>query len=166
MTYRWSGSRALEREHHEGEALAFADWDQGRPHQRHRDPEAWAALGPCRCAGYDRFWTHQLRGAGLATTAAPITEKIWQGQVIEIASMLGWEHFHPWLSIRFSARGWPDLMCSSDRPALLCIEAEGREGQDDASAGPLARPARAVRRASQVHLWRPSDLDRGWGILR
>lgn len=38
----------------------------------------------------------------------PMTERVWQGQVVNVAKRLGWYCYHPKLS-QWSERGWPDL---------------------------------------------------------
>jgi hypothetical protein len=46
----------------------------------------------------------------VATRAAGrITEKQFTGQVVQLARMLGWRVYHPWLSVH-SAAGFPDLV--------------------------------------------------------
>jgi len=37
-----------------------------------------------------------------------MAEKVWQGQIVRVATTLGYYSYHPLLS-RFSQRGWPDL---------------------------------------------------------
>jgi hypothetical protein len=60
----------------------------------------------------------------VATRAAGrITEKQFTGQVVQLARMLGWRVYHPWLSIH-SAAGFPDLTMVRP-PRLVFAELKG-----------------------------------------
>jgi hypothetical protein len=49
-------------------------------------------------------------------------ETVWQKQIIEVATRLGWWSYHPHLS-RWSQRGWPDLsLLHRQRRRALWIE--------------------------------------------
>jgi hypothetical protein len=95
--------------------------------------------------------------------AVTITEKAWMGQVVELASVLGWEHYHPWLSIH-SARGWPDLALVRP-PRLVLAELKAEKGKvtpaQNRWLGLLGRC-----NGVEVYLWRPSDLDYVVKVLR
>jgi hypothetical protein len=89
--------------------------------------------------------------------AAPaITEKDWMGQVLELASILGWECYHPWLSIH-SPRGWPDLaLCRP--PRLILAELKSEKGKTTPAQDRWLDLLRACP-GVETYLWRPSDLD-------
>lgn len=91
------------------------------------------------------------------TTAAPasISEKAWQNQVLSVAVLYGWHHYHPFDSRR-SVSGWPDLVLVRP-PELVIAELKTEKG----------RTSRAQRLwldllaecGVEVHVWRPSDFD-------
>lgn len=85
-----------------------------------------------------------------------ISERDWQRQVTDLAALLGWKVYHPWLSIR-SERGFPDLTLV--RPPRLVFAELKRDG-----ARPTAAQSEWLDRLGRCtgvesYLWRPSDLD-------
>lgn len=92
-----------------------------------------------------------------------LTEKEWSRQVRELAELLGWAVYHPWLSIH-SPRGWPDLaLCRP--PRLILAELKTEKGKVTPAQGRwlgLLAECPGV----EAHLWRPSDLDAITGVLR
>lgn len=88
--------------------------------------------------------------------APAMTEKAFTAQVRELAELLGWKFYHPWLSIH-SPRGWPDLaLCRP--PRLVLAELKAERGTTSAAQDEwLALLARCP--GVEVHLWRPSDWD-------
>ena len=123
--------------------------------------------GPTSRPGPRSFAPHVVgslvMGRLVVVSPGPITEKEWMGQVRELASMLGWAFYHPFLSIH-SPRGWPDVaLCRP--PRLIFAELKS-------SAGKLT-PAQAEWLGLlegcpqvEVYLWRPDDLDDVTRILR
>ena len=96
--------------------------------------------------------------------AAPtITEKQWMAQVVELAGIFGWDHYHPWLSIH-SPRGWPDLaLCRPPRLVLAELKSEkGKVSEAQDRWMDLLRECAGV----EVYLWRPSDIDDVANVLR
>lgn len=98
-------------------------------------------------------------------TKAPLalTEKAWLAQVVELASMLGWEHYHPWLSVH-SPRGWPDLALVRP-PRLVLAELKSEKGKTTPAQDhwlELLGKCPGV----EVYLFRPSDLDEVVRCLR
>jgi hypothetical protein len=92
-----------------------------------------------------------------------ITEKQWMAQVVELAGILGWDHYHPWLSIH-SPRGWPDLALVRP-PRLVLAELKSEKGKTSPAQDhwiELLRECNGV----EVYLWRPSDLERVTEALR
>ena len=59
----------------------------------------------------------------IAVPLTDLTEKEWQAQVVQLARMFGWKHFHPYDSRR-SAHGYPDLTLVRDRVVFLELKAE------------------------------------------
>ncbi len=85
----------------------------------------------------------------------PETEKQWLGMVVDLAQTLGWEAYHPWLSIH-SPRGWPDLaLCRP--PRLILAELKTEKGKLTVPQERWLELLRAVP-GVEVYLWRPSDL--------
>jgi hypothetical protein len=84
------------------------------------------------------------------------SERSFQGWVLDYARLMGWEVFHPWLSIH-STSGWPDLtLCRPPRLVMAELKSErGKPTEDQARW--LERLARCN---TEVYLWRPSDRDR------
>jgi hypothetical protein len=96
-------------------------------------------------------------------TALAINEKQWMGQVVELAGILGWATYHPWLSIH-SPRGWPDLaLCRPPRLVLAELKSEkGKASDAQLRWLMLLRECDGV----EVYLWKPSDLERVTEVLR
>jgi hypothetical protein len=91
----------------------------------------------------------------VATRAAGrISEKVFTGQVVQLARMLGWRVYHPWLSVH-SAAGFPDLVLC--RPPRLIV-AELKVGRN------VPTPAQhewldALRACgAEMFVWYPEDM--------
>lgn len=88
----------------------------------------------------------------MPTLAIELSEKDWQSEVIEVAGVGGWRHYHTHDSRR-SAKGFPDLVFVRER--VLYAELKSRVG--------LLKPEQeewlqALARAGQeVYVWRPAD---------
>jgi VRR-NUC domain-containing protein len=85
-----------------------------------------------------------------------LTEREFQRQVMDLAKILGWAAYHPWLSIR-SEQGWPDLALVKP-PRIILAELKREGGRvtpaQDRWLGML-RQCPGI----EVYLWKPSDLD-------
>lgn len=80
-----------------------------------------------------------------------MTEKVWQGQIIELARrQLGWFVYHPFLS-QHSERGWPDLSLLGTR--ALWIECKTDTGELTAAQAKVIRLMRA--NDLEVYVLRP-----------
>ncbi len=97
-----------------------------------------------------------------------ITEKQWLAQVKDLASLYGYEFFHPHLSLH-SARGWPDCSLCRLNPdgtaSLLFFELKSATGK------PTADQLKWLDLLNHVPgilamLVRPSDFDLVAEILR
>lgn len=102
----------------------------------------------------------QLRRQG---PIPPLTEAQWLRQVVDLARLLGWQTFHPWLSIH-SERGWPDLALVRP-PRLILAELKTDRGKTTPAQEhwlALLRECPGVETA----LWRPSDIDQVAEVLR
>ena len=89
-----------------------------------------------------------------------MTERDFMRQVTDLAKILGWAVYHPWLSIR-SERGWPDLaLCKPPRLVLAELKRE-KAKVTPAQIEWLDRLGQCPQ--VEVYVWRPSDLD---GIAR
>jgi hypothetical protein len=100
----------------------------------------------------------------------PMSEKAFTTTVINLATMLGWRHYHTHDSRR-SDPGWPDLVLARKIPAAKLILADLVFAELKTETGKVT-PAQAdwlemLRLAGQrVYIWRPSDLERIAEILR
>ena len=83
-----------------------------------------------------------------------LTEKQWQGQIVQFAKLKGWHVYHTWMSIR-SQPGFPDLVLVRDR--VLFVEVKSETGKlTEAQQG--WQDALFSARA-EFYVWRPSDWD-------
>lgn len=112
--------------------------------------------------------------------APPLTEKLFQRQVVELAKIHGWRVYHPFLS-KWSERGFPDLTMvrardrrllfaelKADKGAISAHQAEWQEllgAVSDAAAGIPHDEVRDGRRI-EVVVWRPRDWDEIERVLR
>lgn len=82
-------------------------------------------------------------------------EATWQAQVLELAGLSGWTHFHPY-NMRRSDPGWPDLVLCRP-PELIFVELKTDRGR--------VRPEQTVwlerleACGAEVYIWRPRDFD-------
>ncbi len=104
--------------------------------------------------------------------APPVTERVFQRQVLDLAGLLGWRVYHTWLSAR-SAPGFPDLvLCRAEtdttgRPILgtgrlIFAELKSATGKPTPAQSEWLALLGAVP-GVEVYLWRPHDLE---GIAR
>src|SRR5690348_11877711 len=74
--------------------------------------------------------TTQRRAAGkhltLATIRSGITEKQFQWQIVQLARLLQWKHYHTWNSMH-SAQGFPDLVLVRER--VIYVELKSQKGE-------------------------------------
>ncbi len=95
--------------------------------------------------------------------AINITERDFQQQVIDLAKICGWEHYHTWNSYR-SDKGFPDLiLVRSPRIVIAELKSEKREATPDQLKWlDMLKECPGV----ETYLWRPSDIERVAEILR
>ena len=91
-----------------------------------------------------------------------ITEKAWLAQVIRLAEVLGWKHYHTYRSDR-SAAGFPDLVLVR-RPRVIFAELKAQRTK--ATDAQLAWLAELRACNQEVYLWRPEDAEKVARILR
>lgn len=100
------------------------------------------------------------------TATRAISEKAFQAQVVELATMLGWLHFHVFNS-RKSDEGYPDLTLVRDG-RLVYAELKTETGELSPEQivwlGELREVAR--ERGIEVYEWRPSDWEKLSEVLR
>ena len=94
-----------------------------------------------------------------------MTEREFQGQVIEVAHLLGWRvaHFRPartahgWRTpVAADGQGWPDLfMVRGNRSVAAELKSETGKLSDDQRLWLDSLEAAGV----EVHSWRPDDFD-------
>lgn len=90
-----------------------------------------------------------------------LTEAQWLKQVRQLAELLGWTFYHPWLS-RFSPRGFPDIVLCRP-PRLLFAELKTDTGRLTPDQERWIELLRACRQ--EVYVWRPSDWDEMVAVL-
>ncbi len=101
-----------------------------------------------------------MNGLGLPrqplTAKSRLTEKEFTRQVRDLAELLGWKFYHPWLSIH-SPRGFPDLaLCRP--PRLILAELKTERGQVSEAQTEWLEMLGACP-GIEVYLFRPSQLD-------
>lgn len=84
-----------------------------------------------------------------------MTEKQWMEQVIELATLYQWQHFHVYDSRR-SDPGWPDLTLARP-PDLLFAELKTDRGRLSAAQRVWIEALRDC--GQEIHVWRPRDFE-------
>ena len=83
-----------------------------------------------------------------------ITEKAWMAQIVQLAKLMGFSVYHPFLSIH-SERGFPDLTLVRER--LILVELKTEKGKLTLDQ---ERWIEMLRKANvEIYVWRPSDFD-------
>lgn len=104
-----------------------------------------------------------MRTATKKPTGLQITEKAWSAQFKELFKMLGWEGYHPFLSIH-SERGWPDWsLVNAAQGRLVFVELKTEIGKVTDKQRHWHELLRSV--GCEVYVWRPSDFDTAARIL-
>lgn len=93
----------------------------------------------------------------------PLTEAQWLRQVVDLARLLGWSAYHPWLSIH-SERGWPDLALVRP-PRLVLAELKTERGRTTPAQERWLGMLRECP-GVEVYVFRPSDIERVAEVLR
>lgn len=102
-----------------------------------------------------------------AEKAPPLTEKAFQRQVVELAKLLGWRCYHPFLS-KWSERGFPDLTLVRGQ-RLVFAELKTDHGKVSSFQAEWQGLLAEVSRGNpgvEVYLWRPADFDAIQAALR
>jgi hypothetical protein len=104
------------------------------------------------------------------TTWPKIAEKVWLGEVRQLAEVFGWRVYHPWLSIR-SEHGFPDLTLAkastgNEPGRLIFAELKSEKGKVTPKQQEWLDLLGAVGGNVEVYTWRPSDFDEAARILR
>lgn len=97
-----------------------------------------------------------------------ITEKEFLAQVKQIAIMLGWDFYHPFLS-KWSTKGFPDIVMVKDKSdgSARLIFAELKTSKGKLTADQEQWISRLSRiNTVEVYVWRPEDFDEIVKILR
>jgi VRR-NUC domain len=89
-----------------------------------------------------------------------VSEQEWQTQVVRLARLLGWRHFHPFNSRR-SPSGFPDLCLVRDR--VVFAELKTERGKPSAEQAHWIEALEAA--GAEVYVWRPSDLEQVGRVL-
>ena len=92
-----------------------------------------------------------------------ITEKFFTQQIAELAKVLDYKYYHPWLSIH-SPRGFPDI-CMVKGERLIFAELKREQGELSPYQAEWLEVLKATGKA-EVYVWRPSQLEEIVNILR
>jgi hypothetical protein len=88
------------------------------------------------------------------------TEKLFAGQVVQYARLMGWRCYHSWLSAR-SAPGYPDL-CLVRAGRLVFAELKSLTGKTTPAQDEWLGALGGVP-CVEVYVWRPDD--RSWAEI-
>lgn len=87
----------------------------------------------------------------------PLTEKLFQKQVVELAEVLGWRVYHPFLS-KWSEKGYPDLTCVSVRQnRVIFVELKRESGK--VSVHQQEWHDLLIAAGQEAYIFKPSDWD-------
>lgn len=84
-----------------------------------------------------------------------LSEKSWQEQVVQLATLYRWRHFHVYDSRR-SDPGWPDLVLAR-APELIVAELKTDRGRLRREQTHWLDLLAAC--GVETHVWRPRDFD-------
>lgn len=90
----------------------------------------------------------------MTPTLKPMSEKAWQKQVIQLATMLGFRAYHTHLS-KWSNPGWPDLVLVRER----IIYAELKTDKGKVSAEQAAWLTALAEAGQECYVWRPASFE-------
>ena len=85
-----------------------------------------------------------------------LSEKEWQGQVIELARWLNYEFIYHTFDSRHSPAGFPDLIILRDQ---IMIVAELKSEDGELTAEQYFWLLGFIEITPAVYLWKPSDFD-------
>jgi hypothetical protein len=86
-----------------------------------------------------------------------VTEKAWQAQVVELATLYGWLVYHTYDSRR-SNPGWPDLvLVRANTGEIVYAELKTDKGKTTPAQDVWLAALRAC--GQEAHVWRPCDFD-------
>ena len=100
-------------------------------------------------------------GMQLPKSVAKLSEAAWQRQVIQLATMHGWSHYHTHDS-RKSVTGFPDLVLVKD--SVIYAELKTEDGKLSPSQEAWVERLKIAEQV--VYVWRPSMLEEVMAILR
>lgn len=95
---------------------------------------------------------------------APLSEKGFQQQVIELATLCGWLVYHTHDSRR-SAPGFPDLVLVMP-PRLVFAELKSEEGRIRPEQEAWLEALSGCTQPPESYLWRPGDLQEIQEVLK
>ena len=98
-----------------------------------------------------------------AAKPPPLTERDFQRQVLDLAGILGWLVYHPFLS-KWSERGFPDLTLV--RPPRVVFAELKRDGGRPTPAQAEWLGVLGLCHGVETYLWRPADLTEIAAVLR
>lgn len=86
-----------------------------------------------------------------------MTEKQWEANVIQLATTLGWRHYHTHDSRR-SPEGFPDLVLAHPRKGILYREL--KVGDNKPTVAQVEWLLLLAAAGGDVDVWYPKDIDR------
>jgi HNH endonuclease/VRR-NUC domain len=95
-------------------------------------------------------------------TVINLRERDWHQQVVEVATLYGWRHFHAF-DMRRSDAGWPDIVLCRP-PELLIVELKAEHGKLQVAQEEWLADLWAC--GIETAVWRPSSFDEIHGRLR
>ncbi len=102
-------------------------------------------------------------------TPPKITEKQFQAWVRKAALTAGWRYYHTWNSFR-SPSGFPDcVMVHAKKRKLIFAELKSETGKVSEQQWEWLLDIQEMRPADKsvdVYVWRPSDMDKIWDLLK
>lgn len=99
----------------------------------------------------------------IKTKPPEMTEKQWSKQFSDLFRMLGWEGYHPYLSIH-SERGWPDWsLVNLKQGRFICVELKAQKGKTTVHQDKWIANLNAC--GVECYVWRPADFQLAADIL-
>jgi len=88
--------------------------------------------------------------------ALAITEKEFLGQIKDLANLMGWAFYHPFLS-KWSERGWPDVVLVRP-PRMILAELKTDTSKLTKYQARWLWMLRKIK-GIEVYIWRPRHLE-------
>lgn len=98
----------------------------------------------------------------MASRPGQVSEREFQRMVVELATALGYRHYHTWNSIHSNV-GWPDLVLW--KPGrFICAELKSQGGKLTAAQREVLSSLKEA--GVESYVWRPQDWDTIVDVLK